>query len=489
MGNLNLLAYDLGASSGRAILGEFDGSTISLKELHRFSNDPVHVGGHMYWDVLRLFYEMKQSLAIAGKTRIDSIGIDTWGVDFGLLDKKGRLLGNPIHYRDSLTDGMPEAAFGIMSKEQIFDQTGLAFMKFNTLYQLLAMKNSENPIYDMAGTLLFMPDLLSYFFTGEIGTEYTIASTSQMTDPRTRNWSSDILSSFGLRSDILTPITEPCSVRGKLLPELSKELLIPSGIPVVAVASHDTASAVAAVPAESDDFAYLSSGTWSLLGAEVHMPRISEDVMAANYTNEGGIDGTCRLLKNIMGLWIFQECKREWDREKVESFTDLIKYAEASKPFIAMFDPDDTVFLPPGDMIARIQTYCKNSGQRVPETKGEITRVIFESLAMKYRWGIEKLQRIWGHSVNALHIVGGGSRNALLNQFTANVLGVPVIAGPSEATAIGTLLVQAMALGEIGSLVELRHVVGASFPTDVYAPEDTAIWQDAYGRFLILLGE
>ena len=491
MKTLNLLGFDFGASSGRAMLGVYDGKTLRLDELHRFPNDPVMLNGRFVWDVQRLFFEMKAALlkAVKAGIRLDGIGIDTWGVDYGLLDGNGRLLGIPTHYRDARTDGMMEEAFQTVPKEEIFEATGLAFMQFNTLYQLLAMKKESDPTLDMASTMLFMPDLLAYFLTGEKATEYTIASTSQLIDPHTRDWAWGLIDRFGLPRRMLTNIQPAGTVRGVLLKEIADEIGMEQ-VPVIAVGSHDTASAVAAVPArEGDSFAYISSGTWSLLGAEITEPLSSVEVMKANYTNEGGINGTTRLLKNIMGLWMIQECKREWDRRAdAVDFAGLVKLAEQAPAFKAVIDVDDTRFLAPGDMPARIQQYCRETNQPVPEGRGEISRVIYESLALKYRWAIERLEEDLLHKkIDVLHIVGGGSKNLMLNRMTASAINRPVIAGPSEGTVIGNLLVQAMALGEIGSIPELRRVVAASFENEEYRPEgDPAAWDAAYARLLKL---
>ncbi len=487
----NFLGYDFGASSGRAMLGVFDGSKIEISEIHRFSNDPVMLNGRFVWDVQRLFYEMKQALLKVSRLgiKIDAIGIDTWGVDYGLLDKNGHLLGVPVNYRDARTDGVMEKAFEVVSKEDIFKATGLAFNQFNTLYQLYAMKLEGDPTLEMADKLLFMPDLLVYFLTGKIGTEYTVASTSQMLDPYTKDWNRDLLDKLGIPTKMLTEIEPAGTVRGTLLPEIARECGVDE-IPVIAVGGHDTASAVAAVPAEEDDFAYLSSGTWSLLGAEIDKPLTSVEVMQANYTNEGGVMGDIRLLKNIMGLWLIQECKREWDRrEDAVGFAELVLMAENAPAFKAIIDVDDPCFLAPGDMPARIQEYCRRTGQPVPEGRGEISRVIYESLALKYRWGIDRLEKdLLGKPIKVLHIVGGGSNNGMLNQFTADALGRPVIAGPSEGTVIGNLLVQAMAIGDIADMKALRKVVANSFPTAKYLPQgDPKVWEEAYAKLLKLM--
>lgn len=489
---LHLLGFDFGASNGRAIHGAFDGERLLIKEVHRFANEPVMVGDTLYWDILRLFSDMRQGLANATRAGVTpaSIGIDTWGVDFGLLDRDGRLLANPVHYRDARTDGMIEYACGAVGKEKIFEHTGLAFMPFNTLYQLLALQRARDATLEHAKTLLFTPDLLAYFLTGEKGTEYTIASTAQLTDPRTRNWSGPVFDAFGLPRGIFTEIREPGAVRGALRASIRAELGMRGETLVVAGAQHDTAAAVAAVPASAKRFAYISSGTWSLLGAETASPVISPGVMAANYTNEGGVNFTTRVLKNIMGMWIIQECRRTWLKEGAcEDFAGLAALAEAAEPFRSLFDPDEERFLAPGDMPSRIRAYCAETGQPPPETRGQMARAIYESLALKYRWAVRRLERdILGGEVECLHIVGGGSNNTLLNRMTADAVKKPVLAGPGEATAIGNLLVQAMALGAVDSLAALRAVVRASFETVEFLPRDGAKWDDAYGRFLALTG-
>ena len=374
----------------------------------------------------------------------------------------------------------------IIPDEELFARTGIAFNSFNTLYQLYAMKEEGDPALESAQDLLFLPDLLAYFLTGKKGTEYTIASTSQLLDPFKRDWDRELMEKLGIPAHIFGEVKLPGTVRGTLLPEIAKECGV-AEIPVIAIGGHDTASAVAAVPAQEKDFAYISSGTWSLLGAEVQKPLCTEGVMKANYTNEGGVDGSIRLLKNIMGLWIIQECKREWDRRGSEtSFGELVELSMQAPAFKAILDVDDACFLAPGDMPARIQAYCAKSGQPVPEGKGEISRVIYESLALKYRWAIERLEEdMLKKPIEALHIVGGGSKNALLNRFTAEAIKRPVIAGPDEGTIIGNLLVQAQALGAISGIRELREVVENSFPTKTFLPEtDGKAWDEAYQRYL-----
>lgn len=488
MNALNVLGIDLGASSGRAMLGTLEGKKLTIREIHRFLNEPVTLCGRFVWDMPRLFREIKQALlklSRSGET-VDAIGIDTWGVDFGLLDKNGHLLSLPVHYRDARTNGIPEKVRAIIPDEELFARTGIAFNSFNTLYQLYAMKEEGDPALESAQDLLFLPDLLAYFLTGKKGTEYTIASTSQLLDPFKRDWDRELMEKLGIPAHIFGEVKLPGTVRGTLLPEIAKECGV-AEIPVIAIGGHDTASAVAAVPAQEKDFAYISSGTWSLLGAEVQKPLCTEGVMKANYTNEGGVDGSIRLLKNIMGLWIIQECKREWDRRGSEtSFGELVELSMQAPAFKAILDVDDACFLAPGDMPARIQAYCAKSGQPVPEGKGEISRVIYESLALKYRWAIERLEEdMLKKPIEALHIVGGGSKNALLNRFTAEAIKRPVIAGPDEGTIIGNLLVQAQALGAISGIRELREVVENSFPTKTFLPEtDGKAWDEAYQRYL-----
>ena len=489
MEKLNFLGFDFGASSGRAMLGVFDGERIEIEEIHRFSNDPVMLCGRFVWDLPRLVYEMKQALLKLSKMniKVSGIGIDTWGVDFGLLDKNGHLLGLPVHYRDARTDHVMDEVFKVIPKEELFGMTGTAFNQFNTVYQLYAMKLENDPTLEMAEEMLFMPDLLAYFLTGKKGVEYTMASTSQLLDPRTRNWSKEVFARLGLPEKLMKPIEMPGALRGTLLPDIAQECGVEE-IPVYVVGGHDTASAVAAVPAKGDDYAYLSSGTWSLLGVLSKEPKTDVKVMNAEYTNEGAVDGSIRLLKNIMGLWIIQECKREWDRrsDKVD-FAELVKMAEKAPKFKAIIDVDDPCFLAPGNMPARIQEYCRRTNQAVPEGRGEISRVIYEGLALKYRWAIERLENdILNKKISQLNIVGGGSKNVLLNQFTADALGRNVIAGPGEGTVIGNLLLQVQAVGAMKA-EDRADVVAKSFPTETYKPQNTAEWDAAYEKYLKLV--
>jgi len=483
---LKLLAFDYGASSGRAILGKFDGEKIELSEVHRFSNDPVMVNESLFWDILRLFHEMKQGMLKCkknGDKDIAGIGIDTWGVDYGLLDSKGDLLGNPYHYRDSRTDGMIGEANKIIPQRELYQHTGIQFQKFNTLYQLLSMKIKNSPILEKASTMLFTPDLLRYFLTGEKTTEYTIASTSQLLNAGKGEWDRQVIDMMGIPYDIFTDIVNPGTVAGHVRKSISEELGIDS-IPVIAVAEHDTGSAVMSVPAVNGNYAYLSSGTWSLLGIEADKPIINDVTFELNYTNEGGFNRTTRLLKNIMGLWIYQECKRAWDKAgETLSFDELESLAMEVEPFSCFIDPDNDLFYSPGNMPEKIREFCRSTGQHIPESKGEIVRCIMESLALKYRQAIEGLEIIAGSRIPVLHVMGGGCKNIMLCQFTANAIGRPVIAGPVEATATGNLICQLIALGEVSGINEARALVSKSFPTNEYSPKDFDSWSEAYNRW------
>lgn len=488
---MKVLAFDYGASSGRAILGEFDGKKITLTELHRFNSDPVMMNETFTWDFLRLFFELKQGIVKtynAGHKDIASIGIDTWGVDFGLLSKEGELLGNPVHYRDNRTDGMIELACTRSSEKEIFDTTGIAFQKFNTLYQLLAMKESNSILLENADTLLFVPDLFNYFLTGKKYCEYTITSTSQLYDPVKGEWAKDLIKKVipGFNTDILPEVIPAGTNIGNLTDNICNELGV-KPVPVIAVAEHDTGSAVVSVPFYDTKSAYLSSGTWSLLGLELDKPIINDKMRELNYTNEGGINNNVRLLKNIMGLWIIQECKRHWEKlGDTVSFGGLAEEASKAPAFASIIDVDDARFFEPYNMPIKIQEYCKETNQPVPETKGEITRCITESLALKYRQAIEGLEEIVGYEIPALHIVGGGCQNKLLNQFTANAIKRPVYAGPVEATALGNIATQLISLGAVSSLEEAREVIRNSFDIEEYLPADAEAWEAAYQRLLKL---
>ena len=487
----NFLALDLGAESGRAVVGRFDGKTLRLEEVHRFANGPIRIHDSLHWNVLSLFAEMKHGLAKAvheHEGELATIGVDTWGVDFGLLDRAGHLIGNPYHYRDSRTDGMVEKAFDIVPREEIFEQTGIQFMQLNSLFQLLAMARQKAPTLEIAETLLMMPDLFNYWFTGQKGCEYTDASTSQCYDMGRGRWASSLLEKLGLPAHIFPEIIQPGTELGPLLPGIAAEIGLEQKLAVIAPGSHDTASAVAGVPvAEADkgSFAYISSGTWSLMGTETATPVINEKSLAYNFTNEGGVQQTIRLLKNIMGLWLVQECRRTWAQQGDElSYDDLTRMASAALPFSALVEPDDSTFLAPGDMPARLRDFCMRTGQTPPETQGAFVRCALESLALKYRWVVEKLEALTGRSITVIHIVGGGTKNRLLNQFTADATGRPVVTGPVEATAIGNILMQMLAVGQISSLSEGRELVRRSFSVETYQPQNEAAWTEAYQRYL-----
>jgi rhamnulokinase len=479
------LAVDLGAESGRAVLGRFNGERITLEEVHRFPNMPVRLPDGLHWDVLRIAREVKDGIAKATRNggRIESLGVDAWGVDFALLDRDGCLISNPYHYRDPRTEGMDERAFDRMPKEEIYETTGIQFMPINTLYQLLAMEGS--PLLQAAQTLLLIPDLISYWLTGEKACEFTAASTTQLCDARSGGWARDLLEKMRFPGHIFGEIVPPGTRLGPLLPEVAEEIGAKEGLRVTAVASHDTASAVVAVPAESENFAYISSGTWSLVGVELPNPAIAPEGMHANFTNEGGFGGTTRFLKNVMGLWLLQECRRTWAREGREySYEELTRLAQAVPDAGPLLDPDHPAFLPPGDMPGRIRRFCRETHQSPPEEPGEVVRCVLESLALKYRWVLERAEEITGRRAEVVHVVGGGVRNTLLCQLTADVTRRPVRAGPVEATALGNLMVQAYARGYLGSLEEIRAAVrGSSVEVHDYRPTGSADeWDEAYER-------
>jgi len=490
----NFVALDLGASNGRAVIGRFDGNLLALEEIHRFPNGPVQLpvsgGSSLHWNALALFSEVKEGLAKAVKCcgpEIASAGLDTWGVDFALLDRQGGLIGNPYHYRDSRTDGMVEEACLRVPREEIFANTGIQFMQLNALIQLFAMVEQRSPLLDIADLLLMMPDLLNYFLTGQRVSEYTDASTSQCMDMRTGEWATGLMGRLGIPTHIFPPVVQPGTILGPLLQHVAEETGA-RGIALVAPGTHDTGSAVAAVPAESDDYAYLSSGTWSLIGVESRQAVINQKTLAFNFTNEGGVCNTIRLLKNITGLWLIQECRRVWQQEGAQlSWNDITAMAAGAPAFTAVLDVDAKDFLAPGDMPARIREYCARTGQPVPADRGTVARVVFESLALRYRHVQEMMDDLVGRRIGTLHIVGGGSQNRMVNQFAADCIGRPVVAGPVEATAIGNILMQMLAMGAIGSLEEGRQIVRSSFGTERFEPGERGPWDEAYERFKTLL--
>ena len=491
MADKKMLAIDLGASSGRGIIGGWNGKTITLDEIHRFSNDPVAMPGGFFWDTLRLLFEIKTAILKSSHAGgIDTIGIDTWGVDYGYIDKTGTLLSNPYHYRDARTETLPKYVFdNFISRSDLYKITGIQSMNFNTVYQMAGDLRDRPWLVENADCLLHTPDLLGYMLTGNKMSEYTIVSTGAVLDAKARQYSSEVLSKVGIPQSILCPIVAPGTELGSLLSVVEGETGN-TGAKVVKVGSHDTASAVLAVPAKDENFLYISSGTWSLMGIESDEPVINEVSEKYDFTNEGGVFGKIRVLKNIMGLWIEQESRRQWTREGTKyTFDELSEMALASKPFQSLIDPDDQLFSAAGDMPKRICDYCRVTGQHVPESVGEIVRCIFESLAFKYRWTAEKLEEMTGRKYTAINIVGGGTKEAMLSQFAADATHKTVFAGPVEATALGNIAMQAIAAGEIKDIWEARRVIRESTEIKEYTPntETASAWDEAYGRFLKLL--
>lgn len=490
MKELKMLGIDLGASSGRGIIGYFDGSRLKISENHRFPNEPVMQNGRFSWDILRLLHEIKNSVrkTVLDGENITSIGIDTWGVDYGLLDKNGHLISNPVHYRDSRTDGIKPYADAHLPCPEIYSITGIQSMDFNTIYQLAAEKRDNPELLDYADKLLFIPDLLGYFLTGNCATEYTIASTGALLNAHTKNFSPELLSAFGIPKRLFSSIVFPGYDLGALLPEVIEETG-KTDAHVVKIASHDTASAVIAVPTKENNFIYISSGTWSLMGTELSAPIINDASAKLNFTNEGGAEGKIRFLKNIMGLWLIQETRRQYKREGKEySFGELGELALAAKPRRCLINPDDKIFYTPGNMPKRISDFCRRTGQYVPESVGEIVRCIIDSLALKYRNTAESIAAFMPEKPTAIHVVGGGSQDTLLCRSTASACGLPVCAGPTEATAIGNISSQAIAAGELSGVYEARELILRSFETKIFEPDasEKAEWDDAYCRFLAL---
>jgi len=473
------LAVDLGASSGRTIVGTLEEGKLTLKEMNRFWNGPTEINGRLQWDFVHLFRNIQEGIALAKKeygAGLVSMGIDTWGVDFGLMDSDGKLLGNPVHYRDARVNGMFEKVFERVPKEEVFKQTGIQFMELNSLYQMMALTLEDSFQYKAADKVLFVPDLLNYWLTGNMTAERTFASTTQFYNPVTKDWAYDLLEKAGMRSDLFAKLVDPGDVVGDV-----------DGLPVVAVGSHDTASAFAAVPVTVDEqSAFLSSGTWSLLGAELPEPVINDDVLAVNFTNEVGVCDTIRFLKNLSGLWIIQELRRVWAEQGHEyEWGEMAEMALLAKPFGFFIDPGDEVFVAPGDMAIRIQDYCDRTGQETPKTHGQILRTAYEGLALLYGDAYETLERLSGKSLETLRIVGGGCLNTTLNQFAADATGRKVVTGPIEATAIGNLVMQMLAMGDIESLDEGRSIIRNSFAeeSETYEPMDVEEWKDAMEKW------
>lgn len=480
----NIIGVDLGATSGRVILARAGDDRLRMEELHRFPNRMREIDGRFYWDIHALYEEILRGLSVAGGRgeRIDSIGIDTWGVDFACVDPDGDLLGLPRAYRDPYTDGVPEEFFRTVPRESVYAKTGIQVMNFNSLYQLYALNREQSPVLAAAEHVLFMPDALSYLLTGEQVCEYTILSTSQLMNPRTRELDGELLRAAGVDASLFARRVMPGERVGVLRDEVARRTGL-GRVEVFAVAGHDTASAIAAVPAADERFAYLSSGTWSLMGIEVREPFINELTERYNFTNEGGVEGTTRLLKNITGMWILEQCIKEWKKEAIEyTYPEIVKMARDAEPFQSFIDPDDASFANPKSMIAAIKEFCTKSGQKVPRNHSELIRCIFESLALKYKNVLDKFRSLAPFPIERLHIIGGGAKNRLLNQFTANATGVTVVAGPSEGTAIGNIMLQARAAGCVNSLQEMRNMISEAIEIETFTPEDTDAWNAAYEK-------
>lgn len=486
----NIIAIDLGAESGRVILGTISDLKLEIRELHRFSNIPVRLNDGIHWDILRLWNDILDGLTIAGKQangKLSCLGLDTWGVDYGLLDKKGSLIMNPFHYRDSRTDGMLDLAFSKMSKKKIFFDTGIQFMQLNTLYQLLSMVQVGSPVLEIADTFLTMPDLFNYWFTGEKVSEFSIATTTQCYNPNTHDWAGTVLAAMNIPHHLFPPIVHPGKDLGVINNWVSERVGY-SDIKVIAPACHDTGSAVAAVPSKDDNYAWISSGTWSIMGINLNEPVINEQSLEYNFTNEGGVGNTFRFSKNIMGLWLIQECRRTWQSQgKDYSYTQLTELASNAPEQNSIIDVDYVDFLKPGDMPKRIRKYLLESNQVIPEDDGSITRVILESIALKYRWVLDKLEHQTGKKIDTIHMIGGGIQNILLNQLTADATNRKIVAGPIEATAIGNILTQAISLGLYKSFDEAREVIHHSFTPTVYLPAYNANWDEKYEKLMELL--
>ena len=472
MNHLSVLAVDLGAESGRVMTVHFDGQRLTLEEIHRFANPLTTVKGTLHWDFLHLWREITAGIEKGKSLNPASIGVDTWGVDFGLLDKQGKLIGNPVNYRDPRTDGMMDRVFAKVPREQVFAQTGIQFMPINTLYQMMSLVECQSPQLEIAETFLTAPDLLNYWLTGAKVCEFSNATTTQMFNPTTGTWATEMLETLGVPTHILPDIVQPGTRLGAY-----------DGIPVIAPACHDTGSAVAGVPCQTASFAYISSGTWSLVGLENEAAIVSPEALAANVTNEGGVYGTWRFLKNVMGLWIVQQCRATWAAAGESlSYEALTQLAESAEPLRSIIPVNDPRLLAPGNHPAIIRDLCRESGQPIPETKGQIIRCVLESLALKYRDVLDKLLTLSDKETNVLHIVGGGTQNQLLNQFSADATGLPVVTGPIEATVIGNALVQLIALGELRDLAEGRQLVNNSFSLDHYQPANDPRWDAAFAQ-------
>ena len=485
MSEHHYIACDLGADSGRVILGTLREGRIALEEIHRFPTGASKINGSLRWNILRIFEELKAGLRKVAEKNIaaESLSVDSWGVDYVLFNKRQPMLSLPYQYRDSRTEGSYAATRACVGDEKIFAETGLQFMPFNTLFQLVAEREQNGDLLAIADQFLNIADYLNYLFSGVARAEQSLASTTQLYNPKNRQWSQELMDAVALPARIFPQIVPSGTRLGSLLPTIQEETHLPE-IPVIATCSHDTGAAVAAVPAQGEGWAYLSSGTWSLIGVELPAPLINEDVRRHNFTNEAGYGGTTRFLKNIVGLWLLQESRRDWIRQGMTlSFDDLDRQAQAAEPFRSLINPNAECFMKPDNMPARIAAYCRETGQPAPETPGQVTRCIFESLALSYRQMLGQIEQLTGRSLNRLHIVGGGSKSPLLNQYAANATGRTVFTGPVEATACGNLLIQALALGHLDSLDSVRKIVRESFEVTPYQPQESAQWSEAFARF------
>jgi len=476
------LAFDFGAESGRAVLAHLQAGILTTEEVHRFPNQPVEYGGSLHWDTPRLWLEIRKALGSVDQLQLSGIGVDTWGVDYALLGEQGELLQNPYHYRDRRTQNVMEEVFRKVPKEEIYNATGIQFMPINTLYQLFAAQRDTPGILATAKQFLTIPDLFHYWLTGNPVCEFTNATTTQLVDPKRRVWATDLMRRLGLRPDLPAPIVEPGTVVGSLLSSVAESSSL-TGTPVIAPASHDTGSAVAAITAR-DGTAFLSSGTWSLIGTELDAPVITPETLKANFTNEGGVNGTTRLLKNVMGLWMLQGCRNSWhSRGQSADYRELVELASREPAFAHLVDPDDESFLRPADMPAAIDDFCRKTHQATPKSTGAYVRCVLESLALKYRLVLQNLERVCDQRIDQIRVIGGGSKNRLLNQFTADATGKRVLAGPAEATALGNIAIQILATGEASSLPDVRAIVDRSFPTEIFDPVDTDKWEKHTERF------
>lgn len=484
------LAFDLGASSGRAILGSLADGKLELTEIHRFTNQMQQIQGHYFWNIFSLFQELKTGLKKCVKEfgiQPESIGIDTWGVDFVHLNKEGMILSLPYAYRDSRTNTSMNDLFQIIPQEEVYAQTGIQMMQFNSLFQLYSMVKDQSSLLEITDSILFMPDALNYLFSGKKVNEFSIASTSQMIVPGTCQWNLALLEKVGIPGHILNELVLPGTNLGNILTDVAAETGSET-VPVIAVAGHDTASAIVSVPCIHNNFAYISSGTWSLMGIESQQPIVSEQTQQLNFTNEGGVDGTTRFLKNIMGMWLIQEVQRIWENEGTRySWPEMVELARQAEPFQFLINPDDALFLNPRNMVQAVRDFCYQTGQGTPHTNGETIRCIYDSLALKYRYTLEQIQDVTGKTIEVIHIIGGGSSNHFLNQLTADATGLNVVAGPAEATAIGNIMIQAKAMGYVENISEIRQIVANSFGLVQFTPSGKLDWDDAYNRYLRIM--